>query len=134
MRAALADAGVSARQVSYVNLHGTATDLNDAMESRAIAAIFPFAVRSSSSKAQLGHTLGAAGALEAAVCWLTLCCNPQGVLPPHVWDDAPDPGASLPGLVRPGEELPAGRPLHLMSNSYAFGGSNASLLVSSIDG
>jgi 3-oxoacyl-[acyl-carrier-protein] synthase-1 len=133
MRAALADACITAGDVAYVNLHGTATELNDTMESLALQSVFPGGVPSSSSKAQLGHTLGAAGAMEAAVCWLTLCSNPDRLLPPHVWDGIADPEAPLSQPVAPGTALPAARPLHLMSNSYAFGGSNASLIFSSCD-
>lgn len=129
MQMALDDAGLSAADIDYVNLHGTATDLNDAMESRAIGAVFGRPVPCSSSKAQIGHTLGAAGALEAAICWLTLHTNPHSMLPPHLWDGAVDPEAALPGLLDGGGHLAPGRRHHLMSNSYAFGGSNASLIL-----
>lgn len=87
MRSALASAGVAAEQIDYLNLHGTATTHNDAMESLATAAVFPTGVPCSSSKPLTGHTLGAAGALEAAFCWLTLSeHNPEALLPPHLWD------------------------------------------------
>lgn len=131
MRAALLDADLDAASISYVNLHGTATELNDAMESRALREVFPQGVACSSSKGQLGHTLGAAGAIEAAVCWLTLASNPGHLLPPHVWDGAEDPEAHLPGLVGPGARLPAADRHYLMSNSYAFGGSNVALILGS---
>lgn len=129
MLAALQDAGLAADAVSYVNLHGTGTPLNDTMEAKALAGVFPRSVPCSSSKGQLGHTLGAAGAVEAAVCWLTLCGNREGYLPPHVWDGIPDPQAPLAGLVNPGQQLPDRSRQFLMSNSYAFGGSNISVLL-----
>jgi len=133
MMTALTDGGISAAQVDYINLHGTATDLNDAMESRAVRSVFPENVPCSSSKAQIGHTLGAAGAIETAICWLTMCANPESKLPPHVWDGVPDPAAALPGLVTPTARLADRARRYLMSNSYAFGGSNVSLLLGSID-
>jgi 3-oxoacyl-[acyl-carrier-protein] synthase I len=134
MLAALADAGIDPEQVCYVNLHGTGTELNDAMESLAIRAVFPEAIRCSSSKAQIGHTLGAAGAIEAGLCWLTLQGNPAGRLPPHVWDHVPDPDARLPGLVATSDRLILQQRPYVMSNSYAFGGSNISILLGSADG
>jgi len=126
MRRALAAAGIGEDAIDYVNLHGTATEHNDAMESRAIAEMFARAVPCSSTKGLTGHTLGAAGALEAAFCWLSLT-DARRRLPPHVWDGVPD--AALPPLTftRTGDTLPEGR-RHLMSNSFAFGGNNASLI------
>jgi 3-oxoacyl-[acyl-carrier-protein] synthase-1 len=125
---ALARARISAVQVDYVNLHGTATPQNDVMESLALTQTLGAEVPVSSTKPLTGHALGAAGAIEAAFCWLTLVDNPLGLLPPHWWDGEVDP--RLPGLrlVSPGERL--GRPLHhVLSNSFGFGGSNASLLL-----
>lgn len=129
MRQALARAGVEARAVDYINLHGTATPHNDAMESLAVNEVCGGNVPVSSTKPITGHTLGAAGAIEAAFGWLALQGNPQGRLPAQWWDGEADP--TLPALhaVRPGESL--GRPLqHVLSNSFAFGGSNAALLLS----
>jgi len=129
MRLALARAGIAARDVDYVNLHGTATEHNDAMESRAIANVDGLAAPVSSTKPLTGHALAAAGAIEAAFAWHALVDNPQGLLPPHWWDGAAD--AALPPLrvVAPGFTL--GRPVrHVISNSFAFGGSNAALLFS----
>jgi 3-oxoacyl-[acyl-carrier-protein] synthase-1 len=127
MARALSSAGLDAGMIDYVNLHGTATEHNDAMESRAVAATFGRPVPCSSTKALTGHTLGAAGALEAAFCWLALT-DPQRRLPPHVWDGEVDP--SLPPLAftdRDSRLSPGQR--HLMSNSFAFGGNNASLIL-----
>ncbi len=129
MQAALARAGLAPDAIDYINLHGTATPLNDAMESRAVAALFGLETPCSSTKPLTGHTLGAAGALEAAICWLTLAENPDAQLPPHWWDGERD--AELPpiSLVRPG--FAAKRAPHTaLSNSFAFGGSNASLILS----
>ena len=130
MHKALAAAGISASQVDYLNLHGTATQHNDAMESRAVQAVFPNGVPCSSSKAMIGHTLGAAGALEAAFCWLTLSAyNPDNLLPPHLWDAQADPALPALDLVAPGTRLQSTGPRRLMSNSFAFGGNNISLLL-----
>jgi 3-oxoacyl-[acyl-carrier-protein] synthase-1 len=130
MRKALTAAGLRAEQVDYLNLHGTATTHNDAMESQAVQAVFPHGVACSSSKPMVGHTLGAAGALEAAFCWLTLSeFNPQQLLPPHIWDGQTDPALPALNLVQPGAPLSGNRPRRLMSNSFAFGGNNISLLL-----
>lgn len=127
MRLALQRAGVGAAAVDYVNLHGTATPHNDAMESKAVAELFGPEVPVSSTKPLTGHTLAAAGALEAAFAWLTLVDNPAHALPPHWWDGERD--EALPALrtVAPGE-CAARAPRCVLSNSFAFGGSNATLL------
>lgn len=131
MQAALQRAGVPAGAVDYLNLHGTATPHNDVMESLAVAEVLGTGVPASSTKPLTGHTLAAAGAVEAAFSWLTLVDNPQGLLPPHWWDGEADPALAPLRLVTPGESL--GRaPRHVLSNSFAFGGSNASLLLGSI--
>jgi 3-oxoacyl-[acyl-carrier-protein] synthase-1 len=128
MRAALQDAALSPAQIDYLNLHGTATTHNDSMESLAVDAVFPQGVRCSSTKPLTGHTLGAAGALEAAFCWLILH-DPQGRLPPHVWDGQADPACAPLHLVDAGMALSRPAPRRLMSNSFAFGGSNVSLIL-----
>jgi 3-oxoacyl-[acyl-carrier-protein] synthase-1 len=119
-------ANISADAIGYVNLHGTATQQNDAMESKVMAEIFP-GVPMSSTKPFTGHTLGSAGALEAAICWLTLTDDDRR-LPPQLWDNVPD--AALPplNLVAPNTQspLPVSRAL---STSFAFGGSNAALIL-----
>ena len=130
MQAALQRAGVAAGAIDYLNLHGTATPHNDVMESLAVAEVLGTAVPVSSTKPLTGHTLAAAGAIEAAFSWLTLVDNPQGLLPPHWWDGQADPALAPLRLVAPGESL--GRaPRHVLSNSFAFGGSNASVLLGS---
>ncbi|WP_085717335.1 beta-ketoacyl-[acyl-carrier-protein] synthase family protein [Pseudomonas sp. B28(2017)] len=130
MRKALDRANLQPEQIAYLNLHGTATPHNDAMESLAVATLFPAGVPCSSSKPMTGHTLGAAGALEAAFCWLSLSPdNREHALPPHIWDGQPDP--ELPPLqwVTPATRLTSIAPRYLMSNSFAFGGNNVSLII-----
>ncbi|OEZ63217.1 beta-ketoacyl-ACP synthase [Duganella sp. HH105] len=129
MTQALERAGVVAAQIDYINMHGTATRQNDAMESGVIAALFGLEVAVSSTKPFTGHTLGAAAAIEAALCWLAMQDdNPQGRLPPHLWDGVADPALPVLNLAAPGAVL--GRPLrHVLSSSFAFGGSNAALLL-----
>jgi 3-oxoacyl-[acyl-carrier-protein] synthase-1 len=127
MQQALVRAGLHPADVDYVNLHGTATPHNDAMESRAVHAVLGNGVAVSSTKPLTGHTLAAAGALEAAVAWHVLQGNPQGALPVHWWDGMADPDISPLAAVEPGMRL--GRPVRaVMSNSFAFGGSNSTLL------
>jgi 3-oxoacyl-[acyl-carrier-protein] synthase-1 len=129
MRQALARAGLSASDIDYLNLHGTATAQNDAMESLATEAVLGLEVPASSTKPLTGHTLGAAGALEAGLLWLSLVDNPGGRLPPHWWDGERDPALPPVCLTGPADTL--GHPArHMMSNSFAFGGSNISLILS----
>jgi 3-oxoacyl-[acyl-carrier-protein] synthase-1 len=128
MQQALAKGGVRADQIDYLNLHGTATVHNDSMESLSVQQVLGSATPVSSTKPMTGHTLAAAGAVEAAFCWMTLTGNPEGRLPPHWWDGALDPALAPVRIAAPGDSL--GRPArYLMSNSFAFGGSNASLLL-----
>lgn len=127
MRRALHRAGLQADQIGYLNLHGTATQHNDAMESHAVAQVFPEGVQCSSTKPMTGHTLGAAGALEAAFCWLSL--NHDGALAPHVWDGCGDPALPALNWVTAGQTLAPAPQRCLMSNSFAFGGNNVSLII-----
>ncbi len=134
---ALSSAGITAAQIDYINLHGTATLQNDAMESRVIADLFGAQqvgkrIAASSTKPYTGHALGAAGAIEAGLCWLMMqnddSTDVEGRLPLHLWDGVRD--ASLPdlALVAPGDRL--GRPVQwVLSNSFAFGGANAVLIL-----
>jgi 3-oxoacyl-[acyl-carrier-protein] synthase I len=127
MRAALAQAGLAPEAVDYLNLHATATPKNDLMEAHAVHRVFPRGVPCSGTKPLTGHTLGAAGATEAAFCWLAL--TGDGRLPPHVWDGEADP--DLPALEpsAPGDRFRRSRERVCMSNSFAFGGSNASIIL-----
>lgn len=133
MGAALKDAGLKPADIDYINLHGTATPKNDAMESRAVCAVFEGHLPPcSSTKPLTGHALGAAGAIEAAFCVLLLS-EGNRALPPQVWDgiaDTNDP--QLPLVPMPHTQDPGnGHDIrHVMSNSFAFGGSNASLIFS----
>jgi len=130
MRAALRSADLAPADIGWVNLHGTGTPHNDAMESLAVHALFAQGVPCASTKPLTGHALGAAGALEAALAWITLApANADGRLLPHVWDGQPDP--SLPALdfTTVQHRYAAGRPRVAMSNSFAFGGNNASLIL-----
>jgi 3-oxoacyl-[acyl-carrier-protein] synthase-1 len=126
---ALQRAGIDAAQIDYINMHGTATIQNDAMESRVIEDLFGSDIPVSSTKPFTGHTLGAAAAIEAALCWLAMQDdNAEGKLLPHLWDGVQDPALPVLNAVTPGTRL--GRPLRwALSNSFAFGGSNATLIL-----
>jgi 3-oxoacyl-[acyl-carrier-protein] synthase-1 len=127
IEAALARAGDhAARRIGYVNLHGTGTRQNDAMESRVVHALLP-AVPASTTKPLTGHALGAAGAIEAAFCWLTLT-DSGGRLPPHLYDGANDPELPALNLVAPGTRLGQPPPA-ILTTSFAFGGSNVALVL-----
>lgn len=127
MAQALDCAGLSRGDVDYVNLHGTATVHNDAMEHLAVNSVLGDQVWASSTKPMTGHALAAAGAIEAAIAWHVLCDNGQGILPPHWWDGVADTALASIRLVEPGSSI--GHAVrHVMSNSFAFGGSNVALL------
>ncbi|WP_444634888.1 beta-ketoacyl-ACP synthase [Cupriavidus oxalaticus] len=128
MQQALARAGLRAGAIDYINLHGTATPANDVMEAHAVAEVFGHGVPVSSTKPLTGHTLGAAGAIEAALAWLTLDGNPHGRLPPHWWDGAADPALPPLHIAGPGNAL-GHAPRYVMSHSFAFGGSNCVLVL-----
>jgi len=123
MRAALVDAELKAEQIGYINLHGTGTGLNDKAEGLAMKAVFDKIPPMSSTKPVTGHTLGAAGALEAVVCWMVL--TEQRGLPVHCWDGVKD--EEIPVFSVGGDSQKA--PLICMSNSFAFGGCNVSLIL-----
>jgi 3-oxoacyl-[acyl-carrier-protein] synthase-1 len=95
--------------------------------------MFGSSVAVSSTKPFTGHALGAASAIEAALCWLMMQDdNPQGKLPPHLWDGVQDP--NLPRLHTVSQQEQLGRPLQwALSNSFAFGGSNAALVLGSME-
>lgn len=124
MRGALERAGRSASDVGYLNLHGTATKLNDLMEARAVMRVFGTDLPCSSTKPMTGHMLGAAGAGEAA---FTIMALQAGRLPAHLWDGERDPEVPPIRLVdRTGE---TSKMRAAMSCSYAFGGNNIALLL-----
>ncbi len=132
MQTALKEAEMTAVQIDYINLHGTATPLNDAMESAAVAEVFGRSVAASSTKGMTGHALGAAGALELGLCWLLLNSDDEGgSLPPNSNDDEFDEALPALNLVKTGQRL--GRRIeHCQSNSFAFGGNNISIVVSRV--
>jgi beta-ketoacyl synthase domain protein len=128
IQTALQRAYLSVSDIDYINLHGTGTDLNDRMESRAVNLIEASAIPCSSSKTALGHTLGAAGAMELAVCYLALSeLNQQRILPPHFYDGIYDP--ELPPIRLVSDKTTAERLNAVMSFSFAFGGNNACLII-----
>lgn len=128
MRAALADAHLQPGDIDFINLHGTGTLQNDAAESRAVFEIFGAATPCASTKPLTGHALGASGAIEAALSWLMI--RRGDTLIPHVFDGERD--ATLPQirLARRGERVPVRR---ILSNSFAFGGSNACVVLGTRD-
>ena len=125
MNAALLNAGLKAHDIDYINLHGTATLLNDQMESLAVSRLFSSSVLCSSTKSLTGHTLGAAGALEAAICWLAL--TEEKLAPVHVWDEQADP--ALPQLNFVTSATASTTLNRALSNSFAFGGNNVALIL-----
>ena len=135
MRGALADAGVTPREIAYLNLHGTGTPQNDVMEAAAVARVFGTDLPCSSTKPLVGHTLGAAGAIEAAFCWLVLAERHRSALalPPHVWDGARDPALAPIRLAAKGEFARTGERALVMSNSFGFGGNNCTLILGASD-
>lgn len=124
MRFALEDAGLKPGDIAYVNLHGTGTVQNDKMESQAVWRVFGEGPLCSSSKPMIGHALGAAGALETALCYLMIR-NGSTVLP-HPLSKPRDPELPPLKLASVGEVR---RPGAAISNSFAFGGSNASVIL-----
>lgn len=130
MRQAIQDAGLAPQDLAFVELHGTGTEQNDAMESKAVLDIFGERIPCSSSKGRIGHTLGAAGAMGVAHCWLTASAlNAEGLLPPHFWDGEAEDGLLGDSLVVPGQRLDASAERIFLCNALAFGGNNVSLVV-----
>ncbi|QPC88055.1 beta-ketoacyl-ACP synthase [Mesorhizobium sp. NBSH29] len=126
VRAALADAGLSDRQIDYVNAHGTSTPENDKMEHLSLSTVFGERIRSipvSSNKSMIGHTLSAAGAIEAAFSLMTMR---HGVIPPTINYDNPDPAIELDVVPNVKREASVRT---VLSNSFGFGGQNACLVM-----
>jgi 3-oxoacyl-[acyl-carrier-protein] synthase II len=126
VRNALADAGITSDQIDYINAHGTGTPENDKMEYLGISSVFGERAKQipvSSNKSMLGHTLSAAGAVEAVISLLTLA---HQRIPPTINYDVPDP--AIPFDVVPNKARDA-RVTAVMSNSFGFGGQNASLIL-----
>jgi 3-oxoacyl-[acyl-carrier-protein] synthase I len=123
IRGALDMAGAKPSDVDFIHLHGTATPLNDAMEAGVVARVFGLDTPCASTKPMTGHTLGAAGAVQAALC---LTAMERGQLPPHLWDGARDPDLAHIRLAEVGETARLHR---IVSASYAFGGNNTALAL-----
>jgi 3-oxoacyl-[acyl-carrier-protein] synthase II len=126
MHLAMADAGVEPREVGYISAHGTGTAVNDRVETAAVKQAFGDAaahVPMSSIKSMLGHTMGAASAIEAAACVLAVH---DGALPPTINYETPDPQCDLDYVPNQARRQPVDV---AMNNAYAFGGNNASLIV-----
>ncbi|MBV9766765.1 MAG: beta-ACP synthase, partial [Acidobacteriaceae bacterium] len=119
------DAGISPDQVGYINAHGTGTPTNDVIETEAIRCVFKKAdaLLVSSTKSMHGHTLGAAGAIEAIATVLAL---KHGLVPPTANFTTPDPACNLD--IVPNEARPARFDI-AVSNTFAFGGLNATLIM-----
>ena len=126
MRRALKDAGIGPSDVQYINAHGTSTPYNDLNETKAIKAVFgdhAYKLHVSSTKSATGHTLGAAGGLEFAICTLVVC---DGVIPPTINYQTPDPECDLNYVPNEAVKQPVDVAI---SNSFGFGGHNVCLAV-----
>ena len=130
IRRALDDAGLTSDAIDYVHLHGTGTLQNDAMESKVVSRVFGAEIPCGSSKGQIGHTLGTAGAMGAAHCWLAAHGdNVERYLPPHLWDGEADTDMLSDNLVSVGYRLGESSRGMFLSNAIAFGGNNATLII-----
>ena len=130
MRQALADAGLNASDLDYINAHGTSTEAGDLAESVAIRSVFGSDADNlavSSTKSMIGHLLGAAGSVEAI---LTILALRENVAPPTINLDNPSPGCDLNYVPHHAQERPI---QHALSNSFGFGGTNGSLIFSQLD-
>jgi 3-oxoacyl-[acyl-carrier-protein] synthase II len=130
-KVALDDAKLSPSQIAYINAHGTSTDLNDKNETIATKVVFGDHAKKlamSSTKSMTGHTLGAAGGIEAGITALAIA---RGVLPPTTNYETPDPDCDLDYVPNHAREQ---RVDHAMSNSFGFGGTNAALVLSRYKG
>ena len=126
VRAALADAGIGEDGIDYVNAHGTSTPENDKMEHLSLATVFGERMRKipiSSNKSMIGHTLSAAGAVEAVFSLMTIR---EGVIPPTINYDNPDPAIELDVVPNVKRSADVGA---VLSNSFGFGGQNACLVM-----
>jgi len=127
MQIALANAGLSIADVDYINAHGTSTQLNDKSETAAIKTVFSeqaYRVAISSTKSMTGHLLGASGSLEAAICARIF---KENILPATIHYETPDPVCDLDYIPNTPRAM---TPKHIMSNSFGFGGHNATLILS----
>jgi 3-oxoacyl-[acyl-carrier-protein] synthase II len=126
MRMALENAGLSLTDIDYINAHGTSTQLNDKSETAAIKAVFgdlAYRVPISSTKSMTGHLLGASGAIEALICVKVM---QDGLLPPTINYETPDPNCDLDYVPNQTRAVAAKK---VMSNSFGFGGHNAAIIL-----
>ena len=126
MEAALKDGGIAPEEVDYINAHGTSTPLNDAMETQAIRRVFgrqAYNVPISSTKSMIGHLMGAAGTVEAIACVKTL---QTGIVHPTINYETPDPECDLDYVPNQARKTD---PRTVLSNSFGFGGHNATLVL-----
>jgi 3-oxoacyl-[acyl-carrier-protein] synthase-1 len=134
MKKALERAKLKEENIDYINLHGTGTLQNDAMEAKAVGNVFKNKTPCSASKPLHGHCLGASGAIEAGLCWLLLSpLNEKNHYPMMPFFQSIDPSLKIIHLIQKNEanRFSLRQKLqHCMSNSYAFGGNNASLILS----
>src|SRR5262249_21768490 len=129
IRAALADAGLPPEAIGYVNAHGTSTQNNDATETLALKQVLGEHARrvaGSAIKSMIGHLIAAAGAVEAIVSVLALR---QGVLPPTINYETPDPACDLDYVPNAARECNFD---HALSNSFGFGGQNTAVILSRV--
>jgi 3-oxoacyl-[acyl-carrier-protein] synthase II len=126
MRGAIKDAGVNPQEIDYINAHGTSTPVGDTIETLAVKTVFgPRAkeIAFASTKSMTGHLLGAAGGLESAItCWAVR----DGIVPPTINYETPDPSCDLDCVPNKARKMPVRAALN---NSFGFGGTNASLLM-----
>jgi 3-oxoacyl-[acyl-carrier-protein] synthase-1 len=127
MQQAIDSAELKPNDIDYINLHGTATEKNDAMEAIAVHSLFGDNTACSSVKGMIGHTLGAAGATEIGLCWLMMQ-NKNKTFIPHCWDNEKD--MTLPTLALTQLNQESKKEIkYCLSNSFAFGGNNVSILI-----
>jgi 3-oxoacyl-[acyl-carrier-protein] synthase II len=126
MKMAMRKAGIAPTDIDYINAHGTSTEINDRTETKAIKGAFgdyAYKVPISSTKSMTGHMIGAAGAIEAAICVLTI---QNGVIPPTINYVNPDPECDLdyvPNVARKADVKTT------LSNTFGFGGHNSALII-----
>lgn len=130
---ALNASALLADQIGWINLHGTGTIHNDQMETLAVAKIFGNSTACTTTKAYTGHTLGAAGAVEAAILWATISrsYNPDGILPPQLWDGVRDENLPPITITDKNSRWNGGKRIGA-SSSFAFGGNNSVLILGEV--
>jgi 3-oxoacyl-(acyl-carrier-protein) synthase len=131
MRVAIADAGLTTDDIGYINAHGTSTPPNDASETAAIKTLFgerAYRIPVSSTKSMTGHLMGAGGGIEAIACAMTL---KTGIVPPTINLENPDPDCDLDYVPHEAREVEVAV---AMSNSFGFGGHNATLVIGRYEG